>query len=147
MDSKDIKDFAIIGVVSYGLFVVLDVFGKKTDAPAVMPNGWTPSPKATISISQAHKIAADIKNALGNLYNDVVAIDKALWVLQNGYDVEVLFSAFGNYDPGTVSLKAKGDLFGVLDIIRFEPCFTCSSANFDSIKAHMYNYSNNLKNY
>jgi hypothetical protein len=142
MEGKDIRDIIIVGAVVYGVTRVAKIFDN--EAPTI-PSAYTPNPAATIDISRANVIAKNIKNGLGNVYNDIQAIDKAMWALQNKFDVELLYYAFGTND--SLDLKAKGDLFSVLDSIRYQTCYPCSDVNFQSIKAHLYEYGGNLKNY
>ena len=145
MESKDIKDFAIIAVVGYGLSVLMDLFGKPDKDVVTPPKGYVVPAGATITYTEANDIAEEIKASMGYFSCDIVRVDKAMWSLQNKFDVEVLYQAFGkDWDgPGLIN----GDLFVVLNIARHEACWTCSQANYTSIKKHVYEYSKNLKNY
>ncbi len=146
MGSKDIKDFAIVAVVAYGLSVVLKLFGDddedKAAAASALPAGYQPNVNAIITITQANNIAFEIKKHFSyTSYPNIVAIDQALWKLQNKYDVEVVHAAFGEFDG---PFLYNGNLLEVLQkAINAYPYDY--EVNKESIKAHLYEYGVHIK--
>lgn len=131
--------------ILYGALAALAVYFvvnmKKGKLPN-LPAGQGPPAGTTLSLEKAREIAQEIKNSIGYTWDDVQRIDRALWALQNDADVQYLYNIFGNWDGPA---NANGDVFNVLNHVysSYTPD-NSSSANWTSIKNHMYGYGYRL---
>lgn len=131
----------LLATVGLGAWIVSKIFPSGTPAPPIEP-GWTPPVGAHITVAQAGVMASNIKDAIGYTSIDWDAIATEFEKCWNRYDVEVLYKAFGTWDgPYTWN----GDLFNVLAKCYDPAMMVRNRADLQSIKAHCYEYSNNIK--
>lgn len=134
--SDDVLMYGGLGLLLYFLW------NFRRSGSAQIEPGWSPSPYATINAAKAGAMAQNIKSAIGYLDIDWNAIATQFEKLANRYDVEVLYKSFGQWD-GPYGIN--GDLFQVLNEAYDYSWSPFDGPDLASIKAHCYEYSNNVK--